>query len=195
MKLTNIAILLFATVTIACGVDVTDPQAGYFDDHQDKSGTQNFNNMGSGTMEVNINYNNGSATTTSVSNDINTETTLPNTSYKSYFMTDLEYVGIFKHSNGAYLVMKNNTKYYMSVSVNFSISCKVNNKNEDRVTKTLTFPMKMYEQKESTSSIDGYWHGGLDTIECSGTIISIIPSSYDESNFQPWTGNFDIKTN
>lgn len=58
MKLANIAVLLFATVTIACGVDVTDPQAGYFDDHTDKSGTQNFNNMGSGTMEVNINYNN-----------------------------------------------------------------------------------------------------------------------------------------
>ncbi len=58
MKLANIAVLLFATVTIACGVDVNDPQAGYFDDHTDKSGTQNFNNMGSGTMEVNINYNN-----------------------------------------------------------------------------------------------------------------------------------------
>lgn len=58
MKKINLAILMLSTLTIACGVDVTDPQAGYFDDHQDKSGTQNFNNMGSGTMEVNINYNN-----------------------------------------------------------------------------------------------------------------------------------------
>lgn len=58
MKRSNIAILLFATLTIACGVDVNDPQAGYFDDHQDKSGTQNFNNMGSGTMNVNITNNN-----------------------------------------------------------------------------------------------------------------------------------------
>lgn len=114
---------------------------------------------------------------------------------KSYFMTDLEYVGIFKHSTGANLVMKNNTKYKMSISVNYSIFCKVNNKNDYSATKTLTFTMEMYEQKESTSSIDGYWHGGLDAIECSGTINSIIPTSYDKSNFQPWTGNFDIKTN
>lgn len=118
-----------------------------------------------------------------------------NEQIKSYFMTDLEYVGIFKHSTGANLVMKNNTKYKMAVSVNYSIFCKVNNKNDYSATKTLTFTMEMYEQKESTSSIDGYWHGGLDTIECSGTINSIIPTSYDKSNFQPWSGNFDIKTN
>ena len=62
-----------------------------------------------------------------------------NEQIKSYFMTDLEYVGIFKHSTGANLVMKNNTKYIMSVSVNYSIFCKVNNKNEYSVTKTLTF--------------------------------------------------------
>lgn len=114
---------------------------------------------------------------------------------KSYFITDLEYVGIFKHSTGANLVMKNNTKYEMSVSINYSILCKVNTKYEYSATKTLKFTMEMYEQKESTSSIDGYWHGGLNTIECSGTITSIIPTSYDKSNFQPWTGNFDIKTN
>ena len=118
-----------------------------------------------------------------------------NEQIKSYFMTDLEYVGIFKHSTGANLVMKNNTKYKMSISVNYSILCKVNTKYEYSATKTLTFTMEMYEQKESTSSIDGYWHGGLNTIECSGTITSIIPTSYDKSNFQPWTGNFDIKTN
>lgn len=118
-----------------------------------------------------------------------------NEQIKSYFMTDLEYVGIFKHSTGANLVMKNNTKYEMSVSVNYSILCKVNTKYEYSATKTLKFTMEMYEQKESTSSIDGYWHGGLNTIECSGTITSIIPTSYDKSNFQPWTGNFDIKTN
>lgn len=118
-----------------------------------------------------------------------------NEQIKSYFITDLEYVGIFKHSTGANLVMKNNTKYKMSISVNYSILCKVNTKYEYSATKTLTFTMEMYEQKESTSSIDGYWHGGLNTIECSGTITSIIPTSYDKSNFQPWTGNFDIKTN
>lgn len=118
-----------------------------------------------------------------------------NEQIKSYFIADLEYVGIFKHSTGANLVMKNNTKYKMSISVNYSILCKVNTKYEYSATKTLTFTMEMYEQKESTSSIDGYWHGGLNTIECSGTITSIIPTSYDKSNFQPWTGNFDIKTN
>ncbi len=31
MKRSNIAVLLLASLTIACGVDVTDPQAGYFD--------------------------------------------------------------------------------------------------------------------------------------------------------------------
>ena len=116
---------------------------------------------------------------------------------KSYFMTDLEYVGIFKHYTGTYLAMKNNTKYYMAVNVNYSIVCKVNNKENYSATGTLRFIMGMYEQKESTSSIDGLdWYGGLDdTIECSGTILSIIPTSYDESNFQLWTGNFAIKTN
>ena len=59
-KKINLAILMFSTLTVACGVDVTDPQAGYFDDHQDKSGTHTFNNTGSGKMEVNINYNNQS---------------------------------------------------------------------------------------------------------------------------------------
>lgn len=31
MKRSNIAVLMLASLTIACGVDVTDPQAGYFD--------------------------------------------------------------------------------------------------------------------------------------------------------------------
>lgn len=68
MKRSNIAILMLASLTIACGVDVTDPQAGYFDDHQDKSGTQNFNNMGSGTMNVNITNNNQTTQPTVVNN-------------------------------------------------------------------------------------------------------------------------------
>ena len=69
---------MFATLTVACGVDVTDPQAGYFDDHQDKSGTHTFNNTGSGKMEVNINYNNQSVQPTVV------QTTQPSSTSESH---------------------------------------------------------------------------------------------------------------
>lgn len=114
---------------------------------------------------------------------------------KHYFPTDLEYAGIFKHSNGAYLVMKNNTEYEMKINVNYNIFCKVNGKNDYSATKTVNFNLNKYEQKESSTSIDGYWHGGMDSIECKGTITSIVPTAYDKSNFQSWHGNFDISTN
>jgi hypothetical protein len=112
---------------------------------------------------------------------------------KSDFPTDLEYVGIFKTSTGANLVMKNNTAYTMSVKVNYTISCSVNGKPAKTSTRTLKFKFDMYEQKESSTGVDG-WHGGMDTIECSGSIHSIIPDSYDHSNFQTWTGSYPIST-
>ena len=71
-------ILCIYLVICACGVDVTDPQAGYFDDHTDKSGTQNFNNNGMGKMEVNINYNNGSSSTTIIPSPQTVNTTAQN---------------------------------------------------------------------------------------------------------------------
>ena len=113
---------------------------------------------------------------------------------KHYFPTDLVYVGISKTSDGANLVMKNNTSYSMAVSINYSVSCVVNGKSDGEVTKTIIFSFDPYEQKESSSSIDGLWHGGMKTIECTGTIMSIVPRSYDQSNFQAWTGNYPIST-
>lgn len=154
----------------------------------------------------------GCANDTGVSTDYDDNTTISSSSYdpyswmyyssssktpeiaKHYFPTDLEYVGIFKTSNGANLVMRNNTAYTMSVKVNYTISCSVNGKTAQTTTKTLNFSFDMYEQKESSTSVDGYWHGGMDTIECSGTISSIIPNSYDHSNFQTWTGSYPIST-
>ena len=189
MKLTNIAILLFATVTIACGVDVTDPQAGYFDDHQDKSGTQNFNNMGSGTMEVNINYNNQDVLTPTYT-DITTSNKPTISVPPSMFQTELTYIGITKTASGVALVLKNNTEYKMSVKVNVMTSCSVNHKVARDDTYTLTYNFDMYEQISKNVS---NWYG-VDTIECTGTILSIIPTSSDNSNFQPWTGNYPIST-
>ena len=191
MKLTNIAILLFATVTIACGVDVTDPQAGYFVDHQDKSVTQNFNNMGSGTMEVNINYNNQDVLTPTYT-DITTSNKPTISVPPSMFQTELTYIGVIKKSHGIDLVLKNNTAYKMSVKVNVTTSCSVNHKDADVATKTITYNFDMYEQK--SNDVSAYWYGGLDTIECTGAILSIIPTSSDNSNFQPWTGNYPIST-
>ena len=111
MKRSNIAVLMFATLTIACGVDVTDPQAGYFDDHQDKSGTQNFNNMGSGTMNVNITNNNQTTQPTVV-------TTVVPSAAQSSFTTgyliagmQLEYIG-----TSLYGTNLNNVPVYCSVA-------------------------------------------------------------------------------
>jgi len=153
----------------------------------------------------------GCANDTGVSADYNDDTTLSSSSYepfslmyssssktpeiaKHYFPTDLEYVGIYKKSNGANLVMKNNTAYTMSVKVNYTISCSVDGKTAKTTTETLKFSLNMYEQKESSGSVDGYWHGGMTTIDCTGTITSIIPDYFDDSNFQAWTGSYPIST-
>lgn len=78
-KIKTIIFFCICMIMCACtGVDVTDPQAGYFDDHTDKSGTQNFNNTGSGSMEVNINYNNGSPSTTIIPSQQTVNTTAQN---------------------------------------------------------------------------------------------------------------------
>lgn len=112
-----------------------------------------------------------------------------------YFPRDFEYVGIFKTSHGANLVMKNNTASTMSVKVNYTIACSVNGNPAETTSQTLSFSLDMFEQKESSNSVDGYWHGGMKTIECNGYITSVIPTSYDHSNFQIWTGVFPIATN
>ncbi len=114
--------------------------------------------------------------------------------HTSVFPTDLSYIGIYKTSSGANLVMKNNTAYSMSVNVNYTVSCSINGKPAQTTTKTLHFTFDMYEQKEHDNSVDGYYHGGMDTIECTGTITSIIPTPYDDSNFQAWTGSYPIST-
>lgn len=145
---------------------------------------------------------------TGVSADYDDDTTLSSSSYepfsryssssktpeisKHYFPTDLEYVGIYKKSGG-YLVMKNNTAYTMSVKVNFTISCTINGKTAETTTKTMGFYLNSYEQKESRNNIV-YNNGMISSIDCAGTIISIIPDSYDKSNFQAWTGSYPIST-
>lgn len=197
MKKTNLSILSLTVFAIACGNDpITN--AGYFDDDIDKSvtteqpntGAQVFNNYGSGTMTVNntINYSGSSLESPT------TNTTVSETAPKHFFPTDLSYVGIYKTTTGAKLVMRNNTSYDMSVDVNYTVTCIVNGKQSDAVTKTQYFRLKQYEQKESQNSIDGIWHGGLNTIDCTGHILSIVPYSTDESNFQVWTGNYQIST-
>ena len=75
---TTIFFCIYLVICACGGVDVSDPQAGYFDDHTDKSGTQNFNNNGMGTMEVNINYNNGSPSTTIIPSQQTVNTTAKN---------------------------------------------------------------------------------------------------------------------
>lgn len=149
----------------------------------------------------------GCSNDTGVSADYNDDTTLSSSSYepfssmyssssktpeiaKHYFPTDLEYVAIYKTSNGANLVMKNNTAYTMSVKVNYTISCSVDGKTAKTTTKTTGFYLNMYEQKESSIV---YLHYNT-TIYCTGTILSIIPDYTDKSNFQAWTGSYPIST-
>jgi len=109
---------------------------------------------------------------------------------KHYFPTDLVCIGIFKKSNGADLVMKNNTAYRMSVKVNYMISCSVNGKAAETTTNTLLFDFNKYEQK-SSNIVNIYWFDG-NTRDCTGTITSIIPDYLDDSNFQAWTGPYHI---
>jgi hypothetical protein len=150
----------------------------------------------------------GCANDTGVSADFYDDTILSSSSYdpysliyssssktpdieKHYFPTDLVCIGIFKKSNGANLVMQNNTAYRMSVKVNYTISCSVNGKAAETTTNTLQFDLNKYEQKESSDIVNIYWFDGK-TRDCTGTITSIIPDSYDESNFQAWTGSYRI---
>lgn len=118
-----------------------------------------------------------------------------NINHFSIFTVDLTYIGLNKNSHGVSLVMKNNTKYYMSVTINYAGSCTVNGKSTNTFSKSQYFAFNAYEQQESSSSIDHIYHGGLTTIDCSGTILSIVPTNYDESNFQTWTGAFQFSTN
>lgn len=183
----------------ACGNDPVTT-AGYFDDDVDKSntttdnstsaGVQNFNNTGNGNMEVNI-YNQPNQPATVMYEPVNYGN--PTNPSKSVFTKDLTYVGMFKTSNGVNLVMKNNTSYKMYVNVNVSLSCLINDRKSDTYSKTLYFAFDKYEQKELSAS--AYWYGGLTTIECTGSILSIIATSSDPSNFQDWTGSYPISTN
>ena len=149
----------------------------------------------------------GCANDTGISADFYDDTILSSSSYdtyswiysssskthdieKYYFPTDLVCIGIFKKSNGANLVMQNNTAYRMSVKVNYTISCSVNGKAAETTTNTLLFDLNRYEQKES-SIVNIYWFDG-NTRDCAGTITSIIPDHLDESNFQAWTGSYHI---
>lgn len=148
------------------------------------------------------------ATDTGVSADFYSDTALSSSSYdtssliyssssktpdieKHYFPTDLVCIGIYKNSNGATLIMQNNTAYKMSVKVNYTISCSVNGKAAETTTETLLFNFNKYEQKESSNIVNVYWFDG-NTRDCAGTITSIIPDYYDESNFQAWTGSYHI---
>ena len=106
------------------------------------------------------------------------------TTHSSVFPTDLSYVAINKDPNGVNLVMKNNTAYEMRVNVNYSITCSINGKAATTNIKTAYFSFKMYEQKEY-QHMDGFWHGGMDTITCTGVITSITPASTDRSNLYP----------
>lgn len=112
----------------------------------------------------------------------------------SEFGKDLTFIRIEKNSHGAELVMKNNTEMYMSVTINYEIMCSINNKPaESLLTKTLSCSLNAYQQV-SCGSIDGIWHGGLDTISCKGNILSITPRSTDKSNFTPFIGYYEIKS-
>ena len=94
-KIKAIIFFCICMIMCACGIDVTDPQAGYFDDHTDKSGTQNFNNNGSGSMEVNINYNNDSPSTTIIP----TRQTV-NTTAQNYIIAGISFELIDKYLYG-----------------------------------------------------------------------------------------------
>lgn len=109
------------------------------------------------------------------------------------FPTHLKYVGITKKTNEAYLVMKNNSAYVLSVNVNYTITCSINGKEPETTTKTQYFSFKAYEQLESNRSIIGYI-SGMKTIECHGYILSVSPGDY-ERNFQAWHGEYPISIN
>lgn len=113
---------------------------------------------------------------------------------KHYFPTDLEYVGIVRTQKGAELVMKNNTEYAMLVEIAYEITCSANGKPTQTSVKTRIFSFASHEEKGSINSVNSYWNRGMETIECSGAILSIQPFSSDHSNFQPWEGSYPIST-
>lgn len=113
---------------------------------------------------------------------------------KATFPNELTYIGITTRDGNAYLVLKNNTNDYLSVEVNYTVSCAVNGTPGNVITETTSFWFRPYEQKENTSTIDGKYHKTTDTISCSGTILSIIPSLWYDDVFQAWTGHYSIST-
>jgi len=182
MKYLIICLMLFI---YGCAVDTgTSVTESDIENYENQSDCEKYMLLGCDILSSSSYYNNWLISSSSNKTEIK----------KHYFMTDLVYVGITKSSNYAHLVMKNNTEYNMSVAINYTIKCMVNGKSETNTTKTVYFYFNAYEQQESSNSIDGVWHGGMDSIECTGTILSIIPSSGDRSNFQAWSGNYNIST-
>lgn len=113
---------------------------------------------------------------------------------KHYFPTDLEYVVILRTQKGAELVLKNNTEYAMLVEISYEITCSANGKPAQTSVKTRIFSFASHEQKGTINSVNGYLNRGMETIECSGSILSIYPFSSDHSDFQPWEGSYPIST-
>jgi len=113
---------------------------------------------------------------------------------KATFPNDVTYIGIATRDGEAHLVMKNNTNEYILIEVNYTVTCTVNGITGNAITKTAEFWFHPYEQKENISSIDGNYHKTTDTISCSGTILSIIPSIGYDDEFQAWTGSYPIST-
>lgn len=110
------------------------------------------------------------------------------------FPTELSYLGMKHTSYGVYLVMKNNTKNYLSVKVNYTLTCSINGNQPETITRTIDFYFGMYEQSESTNLLGLSFIGSIQTIECNGIIHSIVPDIFEE-DFHTWTGEFPISTN
>lgn len=108
------------------------------------------------------------------------------------FPTELSYLGMKHTSYGVYLVMKNNTKNYLSVKVNYTLTCSINGNSPETNTDTIELYFGMYEQRES-SNLLGYLTRNIQTIECNGIIHSIVPNIFEE-DFHAWTGAFPIST-
>ena len=186
MKLANIIVVCFSTLTIACGVDVTDPQAGYFDDHTDKSGSQTYNNYG-GSVTV-INNQGSSYTVASANAASNSQVGTTKTSGMRSFGKELAYIRMSKTSSGADMVMKNSSDSPMSVYVNFELKCLVNGKTEYEITNTRYVSLRAFEQ--SSITVTGSYYS-MNSITCAGNILSVTDGDV-YGNFQAWTGNYPI---
>lgn len=113
----------------------------------------------------------------------------------STFPDDLQYMGIYSTPSGMKLSMRNRTALSMSVSINYVISCYEDDGPVETSSHTVTFEFDPFEQKESRNTIDNWSHYWDSTVFCSGLILSIVPTYRDSSNFQPWTGNYNIHSN